>query len=180
MNDATVSRAVDPATLQGDVTRRRFLLRGAWGLFWFLAGSAVTATVRFFFPRVVAEPAARFVVGRPEEFPPGIVNSEFVEKYRVWIVRRETGEFIALRAECTHLGCTPRWLDSQGKFKCPCHGSGFRPNGVNFEGPAPRPLDRHRIALTPDGRLGVDRSVVYRGVAGADPDELYPQSVLRV
>ena len=41
MNEATVSRAVDPATLQGDVTRRRFLLRGAWGLFWFMTGSAV-------------------------------------------------------------------------------------------------------------------------------------------
>jgi cytochrome b6-f complex iron-sulfur subunit len=154
------------------------LLHSAWSIFSFLVASSVAATVRFFFPRVVLEPPARFTLGRPEEFPPGVVNTEFVEKHRVWIVRAQSGEFVALKAECTHLGCTPRWLESQGKFKCPCHGSGFRANGINFEGPAPRPLDRFRISLRPDGFLEVDRSVVYRGVAREDSDELHPQSVL--
>jgi cytochrome b6-f complex iron-sulfur subunit len=171
----------DPAPTseaEGVSSRRRLFLRSAWSLFSLMAASSVAATVRFFFPRVVPEPPARFYAGRPEEFPSSSVNTEFVERYRVWIVRRESGEFIALRAECTHLGCTPRWLDSQGKFKCPCHGSGFRPSGINFEGPAPRPLDRHRISLTPDGQLEVDRSIVYRGLAGANPDEVHPQSVL--
>ncbi len=162
------------------VTRRLVLLRAAWSTFAILLASSLAATVRFFFPRVVFEPSPRFRVGLPEEFPPGTVNSEFAEKYRVWIIRRETGELIALKAECTHLGCTPRWLETQRKFKCPCHGSGFRPSGVNFEGPAPRPLDRVRISRSVDGVLEVDRSIVYRGVAGEDPDELYPQSVLRV
>ena len=36
----------------------------------------------------------------------------------------------------------PNWLDGEQKFKCPCHGSGFYMTGVNFEGPAPRPLER--------------------------------------
>ena len=27
---------------------------------------------------------------------------------------------------CTHLGCTPNYLSAESKFKCPCHGSGFR------------------------------------------------------
>ncbi|MBI3951437.1 MAG: Rieske 2Fe-2S domain-containing protein, partial [Acidobacteria bacterium] len=79
-----------------------------------------------------------------------------------------------------HLGCTPNWLDSQKKFKCPCHGSGFRSSGVNFEGPAPRPLDRVKISLAADGQLLVDKSIVYRGIAGENPDELYPQSLLTV
>lgn len=162
------------------LTRRILLLRVAWSTFSLLVASSLAATVRFFFPRVVFEPPPRFLVGLPDQFPPGTVNSEFAEKYRVWIVRRESGELIALKAECTHLGCTPRWLETQRKFKCPCHGSGFRSSGVNFEGPAPRPLDRFRIEITADGMLEVDRSVVYRGVAGEDPDEIYPQSVFRV
>ena len=60
---------------------------------------------------------------------------------------------------CTHLGCTPRWLVAENKFKCPCHGSGFHKNGINFEGPAPRPLERFKITLAEDGQLVVDKSV---------------------
>ncbi len=178
MNETTIHASTQQ--MPPELSRRRLFLAGAWAVFSLLVTSALVATVRFFFPRVVPEPPARFVVGRPEEFPSGSVNTEFVERYRVWIVRREGGEFVALKAECTHLGCTPRWLEPQGQFKCPCHGSGFRPSGINFEGPAPRPLDRHRIFLTPDGRLEVDRSVVYRGLPGENPDEVHPQSVLAV
>lgn len=180
MSELAISgRAAQPSTL-ADEGRRNFLRRSAWSVFSALMSASALATVRFFFPRVIFEPPARFSVGRPEEFPAGTVNTELVEKHQVWIVRRESGEFIALKAECTHLGCTPRWLDSQGKFKCPCHGSGFRANGTNFEGPAPRPLDRFRIELAADGRIVVDRSVAYRGLAGEDSDELYPQSLLRL
>ena len=59
---------------------------------------------------------------------------------------------------CTHLGCTPNYLSAENKFKCPCHGSGFRLTGVNFEGPAPRPLERARVALADDGQILVDKS----------------------
>jgi cytochrome b6-f complex iron-sulfur subunit len=48
----------------------------------------------------------------------------------------------ALFAKWTYLGCTPRWLATEDKFKCPYHGSGFYKSAMNFEGPAPRPLDR--------------------------------------
>ncbi len=175
-----MSEQVVQAPTQPKLSRRRLFLRSAWSTFALLTASSLAATVRFFFPRVVFEPSPRFKAGAPEEFPPGTVNTEFAEKYRVWIVRKESGELLALKAECTHLGCTPRWLDSQRKFKCPCHGSGFRPNGVNFEGPAPRPLDRVRVTLAADGKLEIDRSVVFRGLAGEDSDELYPQSILRL
>jgi hypothetical protein len=36
------------------------------------------------------------------------------------------------------------------------------------------------MSLADDGQLVVDKSVVYKGVAGRDSDELYPQSVLQV
>ncbi len=48
------------------------------------------------------------------------------------------------------------------KFKCPCHGSGFRITGINFEGPAPRPLERYAVRLAEDGQIEVDRSRILR------------------
>ena len=73
------------------------------------------------------------------------------------LVQHETG-FYALIAVCTHLGCTPNYLAEERKFKCPCHGSGFRLTGINFEGPAPRPLERAEIMLADDGQILVDKS----------------------
>ncbi|MGH2567881.1 MAG: ubiquinol-cytochrome c reductase iron-sulfur subunit, partial [Bacteroidota bacterium] len=50
---------------------------------------------------------------------------------------------------------------SDNKFKCPCHGSGFYRTGINFEGPAPRPLERAYVGFSDDGQLEVDRSVKF-------------------
>ena len=87
------------------------------------------------------------------------------------MVRTKT-EFFVLSTVCTHLGCTPNWLAAEQKFKCPCHGSGFYSTGINFEGPAPRPLERHKVALAPDGQLEVDKSKKFQQEKGQwdDPE----------
>ena len=102
-----------------------------------------------------------------------------MEEQRVWIVRAEEGIY-AIFAKCTHLGCTPRWLAAENKFKCPCHGSGFYKSGLNFEGPAPRPLDRLKVTVGDDGQLVVDKSKILRMEAGPEPDEQHPESILKV
>ena len=78
----------------------------------------------------------------------------------------------ALSTTCTHLGCTPNWLEAEKKFKCPCHGSGFKISGVNFEGPAPRPLERYAIRISDDGQILVDKSRKFQRELGQwdDPD----------
>ncbi|MDE3198303.1 MAG: Rieske 2Fe-2S domain-containing protein [Acidobacteriota bacterium] len=116
------------------------------------AGLAMTA--RFFFPRVVFEPSTRFRIGALSEFAPG-VDERFKQSHRIWVVR-EPGRLFAIYARCTHLGCTPNWLDSDRKFKCPCHGSGYDNEGRNVEGPAPRPMDRARILIDSYGQIVVD------------------------
>jgi len=162
------------------VSRRDFLKKISWsGIIIFLAGSAV-ATVRFFFPRVSFEAPTRFNVGKSTDFPVGMVSTAFEDKYRLWIVCRDDGSFLVLSAICTHLGCTANWKSSEKIIHCPCHGSKFDLNGTNFAGPAPRPLDRFKISQSSEGELVVDTSVIYKGVAGKDSDELYPQSLLRV
>ena len=117
--------------------------------------------VRFFFPRVLFEPPPTFKAGYPAEYPLGMVNTNYMAKYGVWIVREATG-FYALMAVCTHLGCTPVWFASEDRYKCPCHGSTFTKEGVNYEGPAPRPLERVKISLGEDGQLLVDKRKRYR------------------
>ena len=81
-----------------------------------------------------------------------------------WIARR-TGSSSFTRAALI-LGCTPDWKASENKFKCPCHGSGYDNEGVNFEGPAPRPMDRAHVELAPDGQIVVDVSRLYQWPKG--------------
>ena len=119
------------------VTRRRRFVGAA--IFATLGASALMF-LRFFFPRALFEPNTRFRIGYPADFPIG-VDTKFQSQYRIWVVRNTEGLFV-ISAICTHLGCTPDWKAAENKFKCPCHGSGYDSDGVNFEGPAPRPMDR--------------------------------------
>lgn len=161
-------------------SRRDFISLTAWGgVLAFLATISV-AFLRFMFPRVLFEPSPRFSAGSPETYQPGAVDTRFIQSQRVWIVRYEDETFFAMLAICTHLGCTPNWIPADRKYKCPCHGSGYYMSGFNYEGPAPRPMDRVQITLSPEGNLLVDKSIVYSMKPGADPDEQYPDSLLKV
>ncbi|MBI5368530.1 MAG: ubiquinol-cytochrome c reductase iron-sulfur subunit [Planctomycetes bacterium] len=142
------------------MTRRDFAslwLKIAWGTFAAGCGVGGLGTLRFMFPNVSFEPPLTFKAGMPGDFAEvGKVYEQFKEKYFTWIVREEASIY-ALSTTCTHLGCTPNWLAAEQKFKCPCHGSGFRKSGINFEGPAPRPLERWRITLAEDGQVLIDK-----------------------
>jgi cytochrome b6-f complex iron-sulfur subunit len=74
-------------------------------------------------------------------------------------------QIAALSTTCTHLGCIPSWLEADRKFKCPCHGSGFKQAGINFEGPAPRPLERFKV-IDEDGLLVVDKAKKFQHEKG--------------
>ena len=137
-----------------------FTLTGFIALLSVLGGSAL-GFARFMFPRVLFEPSTKFKAGFPEEYGIGEVSTKWKQKQKVWIIREEDG-FYALLAQCTHLGCTPGWFQADNKFKCFCHGSGFRKTGVNFEGPAPRPLERVSITLAEDGQLLIDKAIKFR------------------
>ncbi len=126
-------------------------------------------TARFLFPNILTEPPSRFKVGFPADFAPGAVSTKFVAQYGVWVVNGEyQGQpmIYALKTVCTHLGCTPNWLEAEQKFKCPCHGSGFYKDGINFEGPAPRPLERYAIKLADDGQIEIDKSKTFQEEMG--------------
>jgi cytochrome b6-f complex iron-sulfur subunit len=172
----------DPDDMSPLLTRRAWM-GVAWGAFTAASAAALAATGRFMFPNVLNEPPQQFKAGFPNEYGMG-VDERWKEKFGVWIVRtpndvvnRSSG-FFALLVTCTHLGCTPNYLAAEAKFKCPCHGSGFRAeSGINFEGPAPRPLERARIVLADDGQILVDKARKFQQELGQWVD---PEAFLRV
>src|SRR5271157_4564498 len=168
----------------GQTDRRGFMV-GSLFISWVAVGwTAFTAGCvaftgmlgRFMFPNVLAEPPSTMKVGEPSSYDPNDVNERFKAEGGFWIVRsnRYNGQDIiyALQSVCTHLGCPPNWLANEQKFKCPCHGSGFYITGINFEGPAPRPLERFKITLADDGQIVVDKSQKFQQELGqwSDPD----------
>jgi cytochrome b6-f complex iron-sulfur subunit len=153
--------------------RRGFFSWLALAWLAFAAGFAAlgSITVRFLFPNVLFEPPSSFKAGFPSEYIVGVVDERFKSKFGVWLVR-DAKSIYALSTVCTHLGCTPNWLSAEQKFKCPCHGSGFYITGINFEGPAPRPLERHKISVGDDGQIVVDKNFKYQFEKGqwSNPD----------
>jgi cytochrome b6-f complex iron-sulfur subunit len=156
------------------VCRRRFVMAAVLGTL----GVNFLMFLRFFFPRVLYEPKTKFKIGYPSDFGFG-VDSKFQSQHRIWVVRNTEGIFVIL-AICTHLGCTPDWKPGENKFKCPCHGSGYDSEGINFEGPAPRPMDRAQVALDPEGEIVVDVSHLYRWPKGERSQFNDPGAILRV
>ena len=176
---AKPARAADDTS---PLMSRRGWLGLSWGAFTAATAGCLAATGRFMFPNVLNEPPQQFTIGFPDEYVDG-VDERWKDRFGVWIIRtpfdivHESSGFYALFSICTHLGCTPNWLAAENKFKCPCHGSGFRPTGVNFEGPAPRPLERTRIVLAEDGQILVDKSRKFQNELGQWTD---PESFLEV
>ena len=160
-------------------SRRDFFTRIGWAGFGLVFFMGLLAFIRSAFPRVLFQPPATFKAGFPSDYALGEVSEKFKQDQRVWIVREDEGIY-CIFAKCTHLGCTPRWLAAEDKFKCPCHGSGFYKSGLNFEGPAPRPLDRFKVTIGEDGQLVIDKSKIMKMQAGKEPDEQFPDSVLKV
>jgi cytochrome b6-f complex iron-sulfur subunit len=135
--------------------RRRFV----WSCIAAFLGTNFLMFLRFFFPRTLFEPKTVFTVGTASDFGLG-VDTKFQAQYRIWVVRTASRLFV-IYARCTHLGCTPDWKPSENKFKCPCHGSGYDSDGINFEGPAPRPMDRAKVDLDVQGKIVVDTSKLF-------------------
>jgi len=182
---AAPAKPVAKPAAQG-VDRRSFLLTlllapvsswfaVAWAAFTAAMVGMTLGTLRFMFPNVLSEPPTTIRAGHLSNYEENRVDDRLKDQ-GTWVIRGkdERGRDIiyALSTTCTHLGCTPNWLEAEKKFKCPCHGSGFKITGVNFEGPAPRPLERWAVRRTDEGEVIVDKSRKFQRELGQwdDPD----------
>jgi menaquinol-cytochrome c reductase iron-sulfur subunit len=149
-----------PGAAKGQ-TRRTFLDRLGLGALLTAIGGQTALMLRALVPNVLYEPALRFKVGPPDQFPQGVT---FLEDQRLFIFR-EQQTFHAISAVCTHLGCTVKMIQfnppkqveiggqmqqEQHEFHCPCHGSKYYAEGTPYDGPAPQPLAWYLLEIAPD------------------------------
>jgi len=142
-------------------TRRTFL---DWVLSrtvttWILStslGGLVVAVLypvgRYLVPPRSAESAASSVTlpFKPDELAPNTAKVFKFGNRPGIIVRTPTGELRAFSATCTHLGCIIQYRGELGEFWCACHNGHFDLNGINVQGPPPRPLDAFVVNVRGD------------------------------
>ncbi len=128
------------------INRREFLFY-LWGasMALTLAGS-VGALLWYAYPRFRAGEFGGVFTVPANALPSPDAPPQENAQGRFWLVNTGGG-ILALYKVCTHLGCLYKWVPSNDRFECPCHGSKFHKDGRWIEGPAPRNLDRFVIEV---------------------------------
>lgn len=140
-----------PTTEISSINRREFLYY-VWGSSMvMLLGGTGGMLLWFMLPRFRAGEFGGDFFLNASAVPAQDVGPADNPQGRFWLSNTEEG-VAALYKVCTHLGCLFKWVESNNRFECPCHGSKFDLNGLFIEGPAPRGLDRFAItAVLSDG-----------------------------
>lgn len=140
------------------IARRDFLgLLASWSALSALAMAFVGA-VRLPKAAVLPSPSKKFKVSLPESLAPG---AAFLPPGRSVAVFKDHEGVYAISTVCTHLGCIVK--TEATAFKCPCHGSEYRLDGSVTRGPAPKPLPWFAVAVTADGFVVDEGTVVPAG-----------------
>ncbi|HWP36205.1 MAG TPA: ubiquinol-cytochrome c reductase iron-sulfur subunit [Gemmatimonadales bacterium] len=102
---------------------------------------------RYLVPPAAGESAAASVTLplKPEEIA---ANSGQIFKFgnrAGLLIRTPGGELRAFSATCTHLGCIVQYRADLSQIWCACHNGHFDLNGINVEGPPPKPLEQYQV-----------------------------------
>lgn len=148
------------------LSRREFLFY-IWAASMTLSLAGSTGAVLWFaYPRFRAGEFGGIFTLDPNEVPASDADPRNYDRGRFWLTQVEGG-VLAHYVVCVHLGCLYKWVPSNHRFECPCHGSKFELDGTWIEGPAPRSLDRFVIqAEDVSGRLLAETR---KGDANVDP-----------
>jgi cytochrome b6-f complex iron-sulfur subunit len=160
-------------------TRREFLYY-IWGAsIALLLGEATAGIIWFALPRFKAGQFGGVFTYLAKDIPEPNAAPLNIPSGRFWLANPVKTDvtmegFVALYGVCTHLGCLPKWVDTNHRFECPCHGSKYQLDGHWIEGPAPRSLDRFKTTITfEDGSTATNNDV-------GDPIPLNGKKILKV
>ena len=182
MTDVVAEAPVDSGTPERVPLSRREFLNYLWAMSMavFMAGGG-GLTVWFLYPRFrEGEFGGVFTLPIGELPPPDSPPKEFPEG-RFWLSNigaattsdsRQPDDYPlqqgvrAIYKVCTHLGCLYKWVTSNERFECPCHGSKFLQTGTRIDGPARRNLDLFPIEV-----VDADGNVLARTEPSLDSKE---------
>lgn len=131
-----------------DISRRDFLKLASSAVLIGAGLLGLGGLFRFLDTQTDPSPQTDFDLGSPDKYPPG--SRAVLPEVPALLVHTQAG-FSALSLVCTHLGCTVE--SKTDGFACPCHGSRFDLQGNVTRGPAGKPLNPLRTAITSDGNL---------------------------
>jgi cytochrome b6-f complex iron-sulfur subunit len=143
----SLTSRVATAQVEVDAPSRREFLNYVWmASLVMLIGQTTGGLIWFMLPRFREGMFGGTFTLAPDRIPPpgGAPNLEAAGRF--WLAHPQTG-LLALYVVCTHLGCLYKWMATNDRFECPCHGSKFERDGKYIEGPAPRSLDRFRTTV---------------------------------
>ncbi|HKI51300.1 MAG TPA: ubiquinol-cytochrome c reductase iron-sulfur subunit [Geothermobacteraceae bacterium] len=129
--------------------RRNFLLLMLAGVGSALGAMAAWPLLKFLSPSGSGGGSTQVKIAK-EKIPLG---GAYFFDYRgrpAVLLEPKPGEYVALTAVCTHLGCIVKWHKDQQKFICPCHGGQFSAEGDVLKGPPPAPLESYQVSLDGD------------------------------
>jgi cytochrome b6-f complex iron-sulfur subunit len=124
-----------------DSSRRKFLFACLGGIAAAGAGAAIYPVYTYLAPNKTGTNGEKVTIPASAISPGDAKFFDFHGETGV-IVRKMSGELIALSAVCTHLGCIVQWQKDKQDFLCPCHGGKYTEDGVVISGPPPRPLSK--------------------------------------
>lgn len=159
-----------PEAIQVAAPTRREFLYYIWGAsIVMLLGQATAGLIWFAFPRFREGEFGGVFPFDPDNLPSVEAPPLSVPAGRFHVSNTDDG-LLALYGVCTHLGCLPKWVSTNNRFECPCHGSKFTGDGSYIEGPAPRALDRFvlRVVYSDGTEAETDSS---GGPVPLDPDK---------
>ncbi len=131
-----------------------------------VAGAALGAFVLYPIARYLVPPKApeaatrRVVAAKKDEVPPGGFKIFPFGGEPGILIREKSGDYRALSAVCTHLGCTVQLRPDGRSIWCACHNGLYDLDGRNVSGPPPRPLEAYVVHV-------VGGDVVVEKAAGA-------------
>ena len=68
----------------------------------------------------------------------------------VIVVRKQSGDYVAFSAVCTHLDCIVQYRKDLTQIYCACHNGKYDLNGRNVSGPPPAPLKKYGVSIKND------------------------------
>ena len=146
---ATTVSATRAAKAEVSAPSRREFLFYLWGASMaLLLGEATAGFIWFIFLRFRAGEFGGIFQLDSAKVPAAGTAPFTVPEGRFHVSHTEDDALVVLYQVCTHLGCIPKWVDTNHRFECPCHGSKYELDGKYIEGPAPRSLDRFHTTIT--------------------------------
>ena len=101
-------------------------------------------------PRVADLGGDQVIAGKVNELKPNSAKIFRFGSRPGLLIRNSDGNYRALSATCTHLGCIVQYRSDLQEIWCACHNGLYDLNGRNISGPPPRPLEAYEVHLRGD------------------------------